>query len=444
MNIVSVINRQSIPLSVRLIYRDLAGQTRSEVRAQIEANLKWDYIVNDMPGFELNSYGTVCAFTDASASGAWSGNIIVYKADTRNNPRPMFGSGFDYALSYPFTNPLVGPLTLPLNTFRLGMPENDLVANWIALTDAVPNDGRNLRGTLYYFDENGAVASTMPVSIVDGGRTDYPGHVGLGGSTARQAVGLVQFVPEANEAVSYYMTLTRYFYEGSPGAAQPDLRTAFVIPERPATGLTLTGGASTKGGVISIVEMTNVSTRPVNTAVQVFSGTGTNLGSVTYQVPPRGTRHAILNRNGETGFLANEVEASAQVLAGDGQLGSRSLFYRLDERGALVYAYAAAMNATDEVVQLSQYNSFIDQTNTLELTNTGSRNLTLDISALRFNGQLVFHQSVSLPAFGTTQLLLNTPRDEYGTVIMQSSQPGFIARSLTSRIGEYAIPNRAE
>ena len=95
--------------------------------SRLQPNLKQDFIINDL-GLLPDTVGTVCVETDAPTSGRWAGGITVYKPDTRNGP-VAFGTAFDFAIYYPFEVPHFGTLTVPLNTFHLGV---DPTSTWWA------------------------------------------------------------------------------------------------------------------------------------------------------------------------------------------------------------------------------------------------------------------------------------------------------------------------
>jgi len=439
-NIASITNLQQIQLNISVEYRDLLGNIQNSAKTAIAANRRFDFIVNDL-GLKPNTYGTVCIETDAIADGAWTGGVAIYKPDTRNSI-PAFGDKFDYVLNYPFANPKTGATTFPLNTYHLGTDPASAVANWISMSDARPGDGQGVNGTLVYFNEAGLVSGSNDVRLPDGGRLDFSGHEGIGGPKNKDAIGLVQFVPSRPDT-EYYMTVTRYFYD-CPGASCSNFLTAFAIPDRPATAAAVSGGVSTVDGEISIVELNNVTKNSATAKVTLNAEDGTNLGSPQIALPKMGTQHIIVNKVGSTGFLANDSRASATVTVNSGFVSALSLFYKLDTKGKLVYGYAAPLAGSPGAVQLTVFNTFINQQNNLELYNSSNESIQGAVDFIDYTGRNVFNTPATIPAHGTYHLnnavtSLTVPKDLYGTIIVQASKPGIVARNFVSRVNEYKI-----
>jgi len=439
-NIASVINKLSTGLSFKVEYRDLAGITRGSVQATIQSFQKMDFIINDL-GLAPDTYGTVCVTADTTVSGAWSGGLTLYKSESRNGTA-NFGSNFDFALYYPFTNARSGAYTLPLNTYHLGVRADGTVANWVRITDAEYRDGLGLKGTLYFFGEDGSLVKTQDVDLNDGGRFDFSGHEAIGGADNKDAVGMVRFVPQDKpdgKAAKFYMSLGRYFYD-CVGASCNNFYTAFAIPHRPGTNVGTSGGVSTVNGELSIVELNNISSELASGSLSVFAADGLSAGGMSLAVPALSTEHIIVNRNGANGFLENNTLASGTVTPETGMLSATSFFYKLDSAGELQYGYAAPLMATTGIVQVSEFNSFIEQTNEVEIYNTEGESISAQITAYDANHNVVLVKDISVPAHGTVRFALDVPKDTYGTVVLQAAHSGLGLRNYVSRPGEYVLP----
>lgn len=442
-NIASIINLSAAPLGVAVRYFDFEGVMQDEVLDTISPSLKRDYIINDL-GLKPDTIGTVCVSTNGGP-GSWTGGIAIYKPDLRRGTQG-FGDAFDFALYYPFLNPFEAPVTLPLNTYHLGTDPQATVANWVAIIDAA-RDGKALRGKLQYFGELGTVVAEEAVDVPDGGRRDFAGHVGIAGAENRDAVGLAKFVPEnpvVGPKAPYYMTVTRYFYD-CVGSSCENFLTAFNLPYRPGTTGSVHGGGSTANGEISIVELNNVSGGSVTAGLQLFSEAG---GSLTIQplgVAALATRHTILNKSGETGFLADNTVSSATVSSVNGFVSATSLFYKLDKSGKLEYAYAAPMTGSPGMAQLSQFNSYISQQNVPELFNSSAAPLKVELTFLSNSGTQVESRSLTLPSKGTARIsdLAIRPND-YGTIVINGDAEGLVVRNYVQRPGQYTLAFGAE
>ncbi len=441
-NIATIINRLSVPLPIVVQYRDLAGVERGSVNATLAANSKRDFIINDL-GLVRDTYGTVCVRSSIPSRGAWSGTMIVYKPDTRRGPVP-FGERFDFVLNYPFQNPRTGAGTVQLNTFHLGMPESNPVANWISIADANSEDGEPLQGDLIYLNEQGNEIVRERLEIPNGGRQDFAGHR-IAVPPVVNAVGMARFEPVAalsGRDAEYYLTLVRYYYD-SPTPAVPNFLTAFEVPDRPSTEQSLAGDAILSGGLLGVLELANTGDVAIRNDVTILDRAGTELGNNSVEVPALGTRHVIINNIGGNGPLAADIFGSAVVN------GARSravaFFYKLNAAGGLEYAYASPLQSTPLLgVQVSQFNSFIDHENVAVITNTTSQPLSLSIEAFNFDGRRLSASAVTIPARGTTVSPLALPADGYGTVLMQSGSGGFISKVYTSRANEYSLVFRGQ
>ena len=438
-NIASVINLLTQNLGVRVQYFNLAGVLQGEVNTTVGAGLKADFIINDM-GLQANSVGTVCVKTDGP-TGSWTGGVAIYKPDTRNGSSP-FGEAFDFALYYPFLNPFTAPVTVPLNTFHLGLPAENLVSNWIAIIDAL-QDGEPLKGTLRYYNSAGEVLSEEAVQITDGGRSDFAGHLGVSGASNVDAIGLARFIPDTlqnGDPAKYYLTLTRYFYDCA-GASCNNFLTAFNLPYRPGTNSTIIGGVSTVNGEISVIELNNITSDDVSAGIDVYNSSGSNMGTPSVFVPALGTRHVVVNRSGDSGFLTEEQAGSAVVKAqGSGFISALSIFYKLNSFGGLEYAYASPFVDSPGTAQTSQFNSFIQHQSTTEVYNIADSSVDVDLSFIDVAGSTVFQNNFSLPAKATQRLdSISLPANTFGTVKLQANGSGIVLRNYISRDGIYTL-----
>jgi len=437
-NIASVINLGDVDLNVRVSYRDLLGVEQGAVQEVIQPGLKRDFIVNEL-GIAPDTYGTVCVETDATEVGQWAGGNTVYKPDFIDGIDGGFGVGrFDYANYYEFSNPRIGTITAPINTFHLGVDPGSTVANWFSLADATPDDGVGLQGEVFYLDSEGSVVSSDPVNLPDGGRFDFDCHVGLGGPFPTDVIGLVRFVP-TEESASYLVSMQRYFYD-CPLATCSNIHTAFVVPRRPATDLALNATISTVKNEISVIELSNLNDVDTVVAdVQAFGETGASTGSNMVPVPRLGTRHLVVNQSGTSGFLAGGSVGAATVSAMDNEkISALSVFYNVDG-GVLQYAYSAPFLAAPDTPQVSEFNSFLGHGNESELYNTGGASVDAVVRVVDLNNIELFNSgTIVLPPAGSVRLPLDLPADTYGTVFIEGSN--LVFRNHVIRGNEYTLP----
>ena len=440
-NIATVVNISMQAIGVEVVYFDQLGSEQGRVSVAIGPNLKSDFIINDL-GLKADTIGTVCVSVDTDEDGLWLGGITIYKPDIRNG-FPAFGEAFDFALYYPFTNPLKGTFTAPVNTFHLGTNPQAVVANWLSIADAPVNDGKGISGQITFYDQFGTQTSSIPLALPDGGRADFAGHTGLTGSDNIDKVGMVRFVPDSSDN-GYYATLSRYFYDCSIGVCD-NMLAAFVIPNRPATDTNMFGAASTTNGEFSIIEINNVSDKSVTTEVEVYDANGNSLGSRSIPVSALGTHNEIVNSFQNSGYLdLNSVGTSRVKSTLNSPVSANSLFYRLNSFGVLEYAYAAPMVGSPGMGQVSEFNSFIQHSNVGEVSNTSDNEITVNIAVLSFDQQNLLNQNLILPPKGASRIPFQVPVDTFGTVILSSDSSSFVFRNYVRRDGQYVLSFRGQ
>ncbi len=432
-NVVTVINISSQKLKTKVEYRDRFGKVKGSAQKVIAPFLKTDFIVNEI-GLTADMYGTVCVSTDAKQAGAWTGGISLYKPNMRQAQ-----SGFDFALNYPLMNPRTGIYSMPLNTFHLGTAKTAVVANWISIADGTPGDKKGLSGKLYYYNAQGKLVHTDTVSLSDGGRYDFSGHDALAGPKNVDAVGMATFVPTVKNNIQpkYYITNTRYFYD-CVGASCPNFLTAFPMPYRPPTQNKMVGGVSTMNDELSIVELNNVAESAVSVNLNIYDPAGKKIGKQTVNVSPRATRHVIMNKVGNSGFLASSKVGSVEVSTPQGVISATTLFYKLNGTNVLQYGYAAPAVGSPGQAQVSEFNSFIGHVNRVEVYNSTNSQVTAELDLLNYTGAHISGQTFTLPPHGTKEFALNVGKDTYGTLIIQGE--GVVFRNYVTSPGTYILP----
>lgn len=438
-NIASVVNLLDIKLPIVVEYYDLTGKKVSAVTSSVKPKAKSDFIINDM-GLAANTYGTVCVTADAPPH-SWTGGIALYKPDTRVSSG-VFGDAFDFALYYPFENPKYGRTTVPLNTYHVGMDTKDTVANWIAISDAKV-DGLPVRGKLIYYAATGEEVGRDVVYVPDGGRRDFAGHQGVTGGKNIDAVGMAEFVPSEEtslEYLPYYLNVTRYFYDCG-GFACDNFLSAFVIPNRPGTSGVIGGSVTAQDGVFSVVELNNTSASSNSVvALQVRSDDGGSVGSQSIKIPTRATRHVIMNKSGDSGFIEPNETGTALTQSVSGSASAITFVYELGKDGKLVQAYAAPLVGAARRSQVSQFNSYIKHANILEINNLGSYGATVFIKFVDVYGAIVYENSVNVGSYASVRLdNLSIPSDTFGAILLESDVDTIVMRNSVGRVGEYTL-----
>jgi uncharacterized membrane protein len=427
-NIATVLNHQSTPLGVGIEYRDSTGELRGHLNFSLGGYLKRDIIINDL-GLAPDTYGTVCVYTDAAGTNAWSGGMTLYKrADNSGAWNP--DDDFDFALYYPFQSPQTGPSNWSINTNTVGTDGLGTVANWLRIADAVAGDGQGVKGQIHYYDFNGKLISTETVNVPDGGRVDYAAHTAIG----EHKVGQAEFLPDDSKE-EYYIETTRYFYQGL-GATSDKFYTAFSLPNRPLTGAAVTGRASVIANQLGIVEMINGSGNGLNAQMQFFDADGNTASSNNLYIPQKGSAHQLIN---SISSFANIQ--SAQVSGPPESIAATTVLYQLNDQGELQFAYAPPFAESQGTTQLSEFNSFIKHSNTLELDNSTDQPIKVDVRILNFDQSPLGQFEVDLDPKGSNRQQLSLPPDTYGTIIVDTgTTTGVVVRNDVGRPFQYILP----
>ncbi len=437
-NILTIANDQSNKaLNAEVEYRDLFGVVKGKVNLVLPPESSRDVIVNDL-GLEPDTYGTVCVKTNATKVGAWSGGLALYKERFDSLVFPAAkglspATIFDYALYYALTNPIQGKRSVPINTNSLGTTSipSSAVANWVRLTDAEPGDGKGLLGRLRYFDVDGKQIKSDVVALVDGGRFDFDAHTPLG----QGAIGMAEFEPSRGSS-RYYIESSRYVYEG-PVVVTGNFWTAYVIPNRAATGVPTIGRLSTLVNEIAIVELINAAAGKIDANFSTFDASGSALMQEGLDIDAKASRHLILTGSP----LPAGFDGSAEVSGPSESIGALTLVYRFAGNGELLFAYAPAFEEPIGTLQRTRFNSFIGQANTIELVNSTDDVVDATIRVLNFDATLLDTLDLALPARGTIRRNLEVPADTYGTVVVESLPTAkLVVRNDVSRVLEYTIP----
>ncbi|MFN8392383.1 MAG: transglutaminase domain-containing protein [Bdellovibrionota bacterium] len=429
-NIATVVNKLSQPLGFHVEYRDSDGVLRGALDFSLPPLLKRDLLVNEM-GLKPDSYGTVCVSAQTPVSGAWSGGLTLYKAHFPDgiHPPPGFGGEFDFALYYPFENPQTGSGALTLNTYSIGTDGLGLVANWVRVSDGDAGDGLPLSGRVRFYDQTGKLSADDSVSLPDGGRVDLPAHERIGPN----AVGLAEFVPDDPQA-KFYFEASRYFYDGV-GAASKNFHTAYTIPRRPLTGAAVTARTPVRPNEMSVIELVNGSANAVAASVRLFGAGGATVGAESAFIPPKGSSHRILldiagTANVETAEVSGPPEA----------IGATTISYAFDKSGKLLYGYAHPFTESGGALQFTEFNSFIQHTNTLELSNTLDQPVDLSVRVLGFDNSVLNEFATTLAPRANSSLNVNVPKDTYGTVVVDTgSVVGVIPLNRVTRPDQYVL-----
>ncbi len=440
-NIASVVNKRvTTPLDVVVEYYDQAGTLVDTVSAEIAAQQKQDFIINDM-GLEADRIGTVCVRASTTIDGEWTGALIRYKPDLRSGPIE-FGDGFDFALYFPFEIPTIGSSTVPINTGHIGTPIENTIANWVSVSDAVPGDGKGVSGELSFYAYDGSLLGRENVLLADGQTEDFSGHDAVTSLGSLDAIGTATFVPDAG--VEYRLHISRYFYD-CPVSSCPHFLSAFTISRLTPVESSVTAPVSTVLNELTSIEIVNVGSAVAVLDVEVFNEAGTSTGMTQLQVAPSATTFLVINQSGTSGFLPPDSVGSAKITKVSGDFAVTSLRYLLGADARLLYGYATDFSTPRSAKQLINFNSFISHDNELLLINTSNDFRVANVRFVDFSGQIVWNrESIILAPQQSRRMLIPLPSQLYGSVIVEGSDDDILSKIYLLRENSYVLPINAD
>lgn len=400
--------------------------TAADVRPfLVQPGQQVDLLVHDFAGREVNQYGKICIQHDGGEGGL-DGRMSYYKPS-----RGPTGLNFEFAFTMPFSNGKQGLQYVPFNTFQPSLAQADqknLVANWIQVTNL---NESSAAGTLIYYGMDGIILGSQRLILPPGARRDAPGH-----QFGASRVGLVQWSPD-DLAQRFQLRNVRYVYDNAVGA--DSFATAFQLEGLYGSGETLVVPISAEGQT-AILEVANVALLQNSITIEIFSASGTSLGTESLSLAANSSRHLILNDrlgNGNRGLAVIRGSLRESVIA-------VAMQYARTANNGVAYMYGLpALQPLGSVVRGS-YNTFLEQTSELWLTNQSVLPQSVSVSLVRSGGTTVLSgRNYTVPARGVTVVRLNDfeTADQYGVVTVQQNNHNTVLSWMLRRRGnDYGMP----
>ena len=416
----------AVNVQIRLFSR--AGTASSAATVTIPPMRQFDYVVNNAPGFTNNTYGLVCATITNQIQDSLDAQLSTYR---------LSGDGFEldgFSLAYSvpassgrFGKQFVGynhiyPTANPseLNNFAAGYVQ---VSNIEATTES---------GQLIFYNQEGFERRRVSVVLPAFGRIDVDTH-SLGANT----VGRVEWAPNASDK-RFRVVLNRYFYDSNATGA---LIGAVAIPAKIGSGA-VSGAPFSLDGKIAVIELVNaldVQTS-VELAVTRADGTPAATQPPLLVLPPRATRHVVLNSFLPAG-IGGRVTVSGVPA---GSVVATSFEYGLDQTLGFVYASNADVAPAVTVQQLVSYNNFLGGCD-LRLVNLSSSALTAEFRMTRYDGTNIPLADRVVPADGAVvvDVCSADTQSAYGEISITTAAKGLVAeivRKSRNSDAEFRLP----
>ncbi|MDD2943863.1 MAG: carboxypeptidase-like regulatory domain-containing protein, partial [bacterium] len=414
-NVLELLNPGTSELVVDVALHDIDGGVVATKQLRIPAGSQRDVIINDLPGFSLDSYGLVTV--DAGVDEV-DGRMTYYRLSGDS-----WGDEFDFVYSLELMPEMSGETTGVWNT-HLGQQSSSSAAifgalqlgtlvtiiptttpNWLSVAN-LDSVSRNF--TITYRDQTGDSITTATLRIPPLGKRDIQaGHE----FSDNPAVGLISITPE-NNSDPYIATLSRY---GD--------RFAFTTATQPGNSAVVALPAGGEG--LNVLELVNVSNATNNVELSWYDMNGELLKIQTAHLPAYSQQHFIPTDVLPEGSYGSVVIApSANIIAG-------AASYLYDNTGEVVTAHYLAARESLGRVFSGTYNTYLGMYNWLRVTNNSAANQN---AVIDFGGGGT--DTVFIPAHGRRDALIPSGvdvDDTYGSFTLESTVPGVLSASVVRR-----------
>ena len=418
-NFLELLNRTNSTLPVTLNLYNLSGNKVSSVSLSLPANGQWDHPVHEMPGFSADSYGLLCVSHSAAVGSLW-GQMVLYRPKS---------SSFEFAMSIPLSNGIVGEQTAPVNTYNPDSVTSNAVANWIQLTN---HSSSTVSGSLDFYAQDGSpiAGGQFALSLGAKSRTDIAAHQFVG-----PYIGSARWTPASSNSAATIRSV-RYIYDNP--FWQTSFSGAAPIKGKKGNGQKQYAPVSTIQNT-SVAELVNTSDSAITVVIEYFSEAGISLGDTSRNIAARGTEHIVLNPifgNGVRGSISMDSSASTSLLASVVQYE-----FNLNNRLSLLYALPARQALGTTVY--SSFNTYVSHTNSLLTVSAISAASTPALTLRALDGTILLNSTqLTLPGQGLLLRDINSdvPIDAYGRIELQTSVATQSSWLLRRRNNEYVLP----
>lgn len=416
-NILELINNGTTDMTVTVSLFKIDGQLGSSVDVNLAPRQQFDVILNDMKGFEVNSYGLVKIEYD----GLLDGRVFFYR-------RSEGLDAYDFAFGVPLSRPSYGRTAVGFNTFQPSLDPleaQSLVANWLTAVNLSPQT----KGfTIEKYNQLGELLSSSRVEIPGFGRVDVDGgHVNPGPLN----VGFNEIIPDDPDS-PYIGQLMRYGNNASGG-----YNFAFPLAAKAGTGRTIHVPISRDYDAQNWLEVVNTKGEAVTATVECRAADGTILRTwPDLDLAQRFQKHLNVSEllgMDESGVCTITPSARNSIIA-------QSMYYFRDSSsGSMLAMYGSQARESLGIGLYGSYNLFLGMNSTLRVMNPTEKNVSFLMEVFGYNGTLS-KKNVIVPALGSVDLYLHDTRlygtqaDTYGVVTLSNRVAGdILAEVLRTR-----------
>jgi len=358
-NVLEIVNQGEVPRNATLRLYSIAGEGQSQLSVEIPARGQRDIVLNDVQGFERDSYGVATLEYEGTEI---QGRLTYYS-------KPSGGGSYAFAFSLPLMDPVDEAVIAPFNTYHPSFNPGEAglrVFNWLSIVNLDPANSRQF--AVRRFLEDGSLSAESEVFVPPFGRIDLDGGHGEGPNR----VGLNEVIPQEEAP---FISLIHRFGQG-PSSYD------FAFPIVAARGdsspqwVPISSGAN----AVNWVEVYNLSDADALVRVRFLDNFGRELnsGGAEDVVLPRSQRHFLASAALEPGF-----SGAAEIISENAaRVSALSMFYFLKSSLSIDAVYGSAGKAPLSGELAGSYNLFLDMFNWLRVFNTTSnmQDLRLTVS----------------------------------------------------------------
>ena len=414
-------NNSPAPVNADLTMYDLAGVALSSQTVTIQPNAEFDILVNTLPGYTPNNYGTVRI--DFPQPGSLDGYAAVY----RYSPVVVdpLNPELEFAIVKEFTNPSQGTTYAVANTLQPSLDAasaNNPVFNWLQIVNQESAASKGF--TVNRYDSNGIMFDSQHLTLGPLARMDtQAGHEDSTNPSLNRPkeTSLVEIVPDDSSA-RYSAELFRFSDD------------AYALADNLSTGDVMTKSVfvSTGGTGDVYAELYNVSNTADVYNVEVRNYAGVVLSSTSVAIAPKALVHIPIS---PLLGLAGSGVATASSVSGEKFIFKATTYFRSVD-GHVQTAMTRHAGSRIALVGNSAHNTFLSQFNWLKLYNFDSSPRTVNVEVFNIGGTSLGSANVIVPAGQGVDAELQTSlgipigSNTYGKVRITSTVPDVILADI--------------
>lgn len=383
-NILEIINPDGNDKVVTVEFYANDGVLLNTLPVLVSAKSQVDVILNDLSGFENNSYGLV----KLSFDGTLEGRVVFY--------RPGLIDGFEFAYGLDIDQPLNGKSSISYNTFHPSDNVDDHqipVSNWLTIVN-LDDIWQNF--DIYSFDESGEQILHRNIWVAPKSRLDLDGGHDFAGPNQYGT----HIISPNDSAASYLAQVIRY-------GTNSDGTYSFAVPfpAKKPNGETVVAPVSNFSHQANWVEIMNSSSVQQTATIKFVNKDGQITRLETLELSAYQQAHLLSDTDGF-------VEVSPEIAE---SMTVYSVYYYKNITGSIDAVTVLAAEEPERSLAFGSYNSFLGMNNYLKLGNPSGAQSQYKV--LVNNTELM----VTLQPGQATQLSINdyVPADSYGSVIVE-------------------------